>query len=179
MAESGRTGGPVVVGIDGSEHAQAALRYAVEEGARRGVAVEAVAAVEPPEVWAYAYGVSLLPDVDERRRVAAEEAQRWVGDIRADLPAVMRAVPVTVSARTGSPTAVLVEASAEAALLVVGHRGRGAVRSTLLGSVGLGCVLHAACPVTVVPVRPATGAPVEEASVPASRPGATTAGSRV
>jgi nucleotide-binding universal stress UspA family protein len=48
---------------------------------------------------------------------------------------------------------VLVEASEGADLLVLGHRGRGALRSALLGSVGLHCVLHATCPVTVV--RPA------------------------
>ena len=33
---------------------------------------------------------------------------------------------------------------------MLGHRGRGAVRSALLGSVGLHCVLHATCPVTTV-----------------------------
>ena len=47
--------------------------------------------------------------------------------------------------------AVLVEEAADADLLVVGHRGHGALGSTLLGSVGLRCVLHAPCPVTVVP----------------------------
>jgi nucleotide-binding universal stress UspA family protein len=44
---------------------------------------------------------------------------------------------------------VLVEASEGADLLVLGDRGR----SALLGSVGLHCVLHATCPVTIV--RPA------------------------
>lgn len=36
--------------------------------------------------------------------------------------------------------------------LVVGHRGHGAVASAFLGSTSLGCILHAPCPVTVVPV---------------------------
>ena len=38
----------------------------------------------------------------------------------------------------------------DADLLVLGHRGRGAFRSAVLGSVGLHCVLHATCPVTIV-----------------------------
>jgi nucleotide-binding universal stress UspA family protein len=45
---------------------------------------------------------------------------------------------------------VLVDQSRDADMLVVGHRGRGGLRSAVLGSVGLQCVLHAAVPVTVV-----------------------------
>ena len=45
------------------------------------------------------------------------------------------------------------DAARNAELLIVGHRGRGSVRSVLLGSVGLHCVLHAECPVTIVPPR--------------------------
>jgi nucleotide-binding universal stress UspA family protein len=64
---------------------------------------------------------------------------------------------------SGHPATELVEQSRKADLLVVGHRGRGAIASTFLGSVGLTCVEHAHCPVTVVrPVQvadQATGAP--------------------
>jgi nucleotide-binding universal stress UspA family protein len=63
-------------------------------------------------------------------------------------------VPVEVRAVGGSPGHVLVEQSNGADLLVVGHRGRGGLGSTLLGSVGMQCVLHASVPVTVV--RPRT-----------------------
>ena len=45
------------------------------------------------------------------------------------------------------------DAADGAELLVIGHRGRGSVASVLLGSVGLYCVLHAQCPVTVVRPR--------------------------
>jgi nucleotide-binding universal stress UspA family protein len=59
-------------------------------------------------------------------------------------------VPVEVRAVGGSPGRVLVDQSDGADLLVVGHRGRGGFRSSMLGSVGLQCVLHASVPVTVV-----------------------------
>lgn len=61
----------------------------------------------------------------------------------------------------GSPGKVLVEQARRADALVLGHRGRGAFASVLLGSVGLHCVLHATCPVTIV--RPAPE-PVQGAS---------------
>jgi nucleotide-binding universal stress UspA family protein len=60
-------------------------------------------------------------------------------------------VPISVVAVAGPPGATLVSESEGAALLVVGHRGRGALAGTILGSVGLHCLRHASCPVTVVP----------------------------
>ena len=65
----------------------------------------------------------------------------------------LAAAEFNVEAIAGPPGPVLVDASEGADLLVLGHRGRGSLRSALLGSVGLHCVLHATCPVTVV--RPA------------------------
>jgi nucleotide-binding universal stress UspA family protein len=58
----------------------------------------------------------------------------------------------------GAPGRVLVDQSRDADMLVVGHRGRGGIRSAVLGSVGLQCVLHATVPVMVIrPVKqPAT-----------------------
>ena len=51
----------------------------------------------------------------------------------------------------GNAAAVLVEASKDADLLVVGSRGLGGFSRLLLGSVSRQCVSHASCPVVVVP----------------------------
>ena len=76
-------------------------------------------------------------------------ARRQLEDVRRARPE-LAVVPVTIEATTGAPGPVLVDAARGADLLVLGHRGRGAVRSALLGSVGLHCVLHATCPTTIV-----------------------------
>ena len=52
--------------------------------------------------------------------------------------------------RSGPAAVVLQTLSEEAALVVVGHRGLGAIASRMIGSVGLSVLLHAACTVTVV-----------------------------
>ena len=59
-------------------------------------------------------------------------------------------------------TAYGMSQSRDADLLVLGHRGRGALRSALLGSVGLQCVMHASVPVTVVRTAPHRAVPDED-----------------
>jgi nucleotide-binding universal stress UspA family protein len=80
-----------------------------------------------------------------------KEGRRMVDEVVAGRSGELTGVPVEVRAIPGPPAAVLVEQAAEGDLLVVGHRGRGGFRSTVLGSVGLQCILHAPGPVTVVP----------------------------
>ncbi|PVZ06265.1 universal stress protein [Actinomycetospora cinnamomea] len=151
MDAAGTERGRIVVGIDGSTHADDALRWAVGEAARRGLAVRAVVAHEPPDAWMSPYGVPLLADSDEIRQAVEDSARTRVEAVRRELDEALRAVPVDVVAVTGPVGWVLEQEARGAELLVVGHRGRGALRSTLLGSVGLSVVLRAPCPVTVVP----------------------------
>jgi nucleotide-binding universal stress UspA family protein len=54
----------------------------------------------------------------------------------------------------GDPTEVLIQAAAEADLLVLGSRGRSPFKGLLLGSVTQGCAAGAACPVVIVKDRP-------------------------
>ncbi|HSK57897.1 MAG TPA: universal stress protein [Actinomycetospora sp.] len=135
----------VVVGVDGSEHADAALRYALAEAARRGTHVVAVVAWGPWDIFG---GYSALEDPDVAERRLREQAEAHVR--RVHQAKGVPDVPLELAFHVGGAAEVLVDLARPAALLVVGHRGRGRVRS-MIGSVGLRCVLRAPCPVTVVP----------------------------
>jgi nucleotide-binding universal stress UspA family protein len=151
MDAAGNDGGRIVVGVDGSTHADDALRYAVAEAGRRGLTVRAVVAHEPPDAWMSPHGFPLIADSGEIRQAVEESARTRVEAVRREMDEEGRAVPVEVVAVTGPAPWVLAQQARNAELLVVGHRGRGALRSTLLGSVGLSVLLQAPCPVTVVP----------------------------
>jgi nucleotide-binding universal stress UspA family protein len=135
----------VVVGVDGSVHADAALRYALAEAARRGTRVVPVVAWGPWDIFG---GYSALEDPDRVERRLREQADAHIRRIHQAMG--VPDVPPELVFRVGGAADVLVDLARPAALLVVGHRGRGRVRS-MIGSVGLRCVLRAPCPVTVVP----------------------------
>ncbi|MCD2195262.1 universal stress protein [Actinomycetospora endophytica] len=151
-------GVPVVLcGIDDSPGARAALEEAVRVAARRRGRVHALLVYEPPEAWStwnYGPGVAVpVPEPETFRDSAVRAAREIVDPVLDRMRAEMVTVPdVSVDAQPGRPVDVLVDEAAHAEALVVGHRGRGAFASTVMGSTSLGCVLHAPCPVTVVPV---------------------------
>jgi len=140
----------VVVGVDGSDGSSAALEFAMDEAARRGCGVRVVGAIPETGYWAAAYGMTPAL-VGELGKDLEKVGREMVDAVVADRGDTLAAVPVDVLAVPGPAAGVLVAQAAEADLLVVGHRGRGGFRSTVLGSVGLQCVLHAPSPVTVVP----------------------------
>jgi nucleotide-binding universal stress UspA family protein len=143
-----RDRGPrVVVGVDGSSGARAALRFALEDAARRGVPVDAVTVYRPPEVWMDFYALDDV-EVDRVRAAAVEKAEAFCADVLRELPGP--APEVRVRAVMGAAAEGLIRESAGADLLVVGSRGHGGFSSMLLGSVSMQCALHAPCPVTVV-----------------------------
>ena len=142
----------VVVGVDGSPESQAALRFALVDAARRRVGVRVVAAYVPPEYWAVSYGLSTLPTLDELDRDSEQVGRDAVAAVVAD-GAPAGPVPTEVVALPGPAAKALIDQARDADLLVLGHRGRGGFKSAVLGSVGLHCVLHATCPVTIVRPR--------------------------
>ncbi len=134
----------IVVGIDGSVGSERALRWAVNEAARRHAPVVAVLA------WGGADD-GATTEV-ERRAAAAGTADAGLKIDQFVLKALGDAGGgVERSARRGQPAEVLLGAAVGASMLVVGSRGRGGFASLLLGSVSVQCITHGTCPVVVVP----------------------------
>jgi nucleotide-binding universal stress UspA family protein len=137
----------VVVGIDFSPGARAALLFALHDAARRGVPVEAVSAYRPPDYWMDFYAVASYQP-DQIRDAALDRLRSFVAEVLPDGP--QPPPEVHMHAATGTAADVLTLESRDADLLVVGSRGHGGFTSMLLGSVSMQCAQHASCPVTVV-----------------------------
>jgi nucleotide-binding universal stress UspA family protein len=137
----------IVVGIDGSEAASRALRWAAEEASERDAELEVVHVWERPQVYAPmgvgAYPIDPQLVQDEARKVL----DRAVWEARALAPAVH----VCQRLEEGAAGTVLVDAAHGAELLVVGSRGLGGLRRLFLGSVSQQVADHASCPVVILP----------------------------
>jgi nucleotide-binding universal stress UspA family protein len=139
--------GTIVVGVDGSECARTALRFAAKEAALRKAKVRAVTAWHLPlgsfgSGWA-ASSETLVEDCEKAAEETLDEALENLGELGEGLE-LERVV------REGQPAEILVDEAREAELLVVGSRGRGGFRELLLGSVSQQCAHHASCPVAIV-----------------------------
>lgn len=142
--------GPVVVGIDGSDASRAALRAGIDEAARRGTAVEAVAAFYLGTFW-YDANPVVLPNADEVAGDLRKRVEALVGEVAGEAAlAGGTTPPLRITLTEGRAVDVLTEAAKRASLLVLGSRGRSAVRGLLLGSVAFGAAISATCPVMVV-----------------------------
>ena len=134
----------IVVGIDGSEHAQRALRWAVEEARLRRVTLMVIHVTPLPFDLA-APILTRQPTEDELRSLGLEVIDETLHDLDvADLD--VERVPLI-----GHAASQLCEAARGADLLVIGSRGFGGFRGLLVGSVTHQVVAHAPCPILVVP----------------------------
>jgi nucleotide-binding universal stress UspA family protein len=166
--------GGIVVGVDDSPDARKALAWAVTEAKLRGAALRVVH-VHKPEEWtapqffpsqyalpSVAAGSAGEPSPEDLERVleaqevlreavrgrAEELLDKLLGEVGATEVEVL---PTVVEER--HPADALVELASDADLLVVGSRGRGGFQELMLGSVSHASVMHATCPVVVVPSR--------------------------
>jgi nucleotide-binding universal stress UspA family protein len=139
----------IVVGVDHSAGAKAALRFALEEARLRQATLRVVHA------WQYGYigatGLEgLLPaaggELEDFRQAAAAALDETLREVVAD----QDDVAIERRVDQGVPAAVLVAESLGAELLVVGSRGHGGFAQLLLGSVSQQCAQHASCPVVIV-----------------------------
>ncbi|WP_261570031.1 universal stress protein [Frankia gtarii] len=144
---AGQSGtGGIVVGIDGSPGSAAALRWSVDEAARRRLPVTAVlvwdAIGEPRSVFDAASSAD--------RAGLAQAARRVLADTVAAVHIPDPAVTVTERVEEGSPVPELLRLAIGAQLVVVGEHGHGALHRLMAGSVCQGLVHHAPLPVVVV-----------------------------
>ena len=108
----------IVVGVDGSDCARAALEFAVDEAVRQGAKLRVVWAFPPPEYWATAYGMPAPPPMHDLTADLERAGQRMVDEVMRERDGSAAKVPVTVLALTGSPGKVLVTQAESADLLV-------------------------------------------------------------
>lgn len=146
---------PIVVGTDGSAASEPAVRFALQEAGLRGTGLRAVCAYDFTAryrgiAWPTGSGVS---DVDAQlREVTLDAVTTSLAEIQKQLGGAP--VEVEVRAEQGRPSQVLLDASEDACLLVVGTRGSGAWGRLTLGSTSTEVVHHARLPVVVVPAGP-------------------------
>jgi nucleotide-binding universal stress UspA family protein len=130
----------IVVGVDGSEHSSAALRWALKEAGCHSGTVTVVLAWQVPFLS--------FPGAFDRYELEKAYKEFLVETVSGIAP--KPAVPLETLVAEGEPTEALVEASKGANLLVLGIRGRSPFAGLLLGSVSQGAAASAHCPVVLV-----------------------------
>lgn len=137
----------IIVGVDGSDNAHHALIWAMNEATQRDVPLTVLTVHPTIEGYWSHQPVTFSGDADkvEQAREAADEAVTQVAK------EIDKQPQVTVRAVNGFAAQTLIDASADADLVVVGTRGGGGFPHLALGSVCSQVVHHAKCPVVVEP----------------------------
>jgi nucleotide-binding universal stress UspA family protein len=133
----------IVVGVDGSPESADALRWAAGQAKVTGARLHVVYAWVPPAVTAL--GLPPMLDWSVLRESAAQFPGEFVAEVLGDEPDI----PIRTETVHGTAAQVLVDASEQADLLVIGSRGLGGLKGMLLGSVGHHSAAHAHCPVVI------------------------------
>jgi len=139
--------GPVLVGVDGTPVSAAAIEFAFAEADARGVPLVAYHVWWDPRAASVDDGPIGRFDLERVQQSAERTVAEAVAGWREKYPDVVVQLRLVYST---NEEAGLIDASATAGLVVVGSRGRGAVRGLLLGSVGQALVHHGQCPIAIV-----------------------------
>ncbi|MFI5053342.1 MAG: universal stress protein [Acidimicrobiia bacterium] len=150
----------IVVGVDDSTGARTALDWAARQAARTGSRLRVVHVYEVNVAWIDGYN----PDLALWERHARETAEATAARVAEDVLGNFDADSVDVQAIEGDPAQVLHDEAHDAALVVVGSRGRGGFRGLLLGSVSQRLAQRAPCPVVIVP-SPGDDVPAGQAAL--------------
>jgi nucleotide-binding universal stress UspA family protein len=140
----------IVVGIDGSEGADEALRWALGEARLRGAKVRVVVAWHVPAIVYGGVGSVVLTSPAQDFRKGAEATAR---NALVRLGRASEGLEIETRVREGRPASVLIEEARDAELLVLGSRGHGGFTGLLLGSVSAECAAHSPATVTIVHAR--------------------------
>ncbi|MFJ6015867.1 universal stress protein [Streptomyces sp. NPDC092952] len=136
---------PIVAAVDGSEGSLRALDWAASEAARSRLPLRVVHA----SLWER-YETA-WPTFDTGRPAERVLAEHLVASAQERVERLHAEVRTTADVRPEDPVHALVRESHQAALLVLGSRGRGRIAGMLLGSVSLAVAGRSHCPVVVVP----------------------------
>jgi nucleotide-binding universal stress UspA family protein len=130
----------IVVGIDGSPHATAALRWSLAQAQNHDGEILALLAWQLPFL-----SVPGAFDRAELEQVYKNFLVKMVSEVAPTPP-----VPLHTIVAEGDPIQSLITASQNADMLVLGTRGRSAFAGLMLGSVSQACAASAPCPVVLV-----------------------------
>jgi nucleotide-binding universal stress UspA family protein len=163
---------PIIVALDGSEFADAALPVALGLARTTGDPLELVAVVEPAP-GPRAVSGARVPDLSldqEQETLVREALQAHLEQLRVRMAAVADAPAVTITLLRGQPAAALLEHAerVQARLVVITTHGRGGLSRLWLGSVTEALTRQSTRPVVVV--RPTDAVATTRANTPADAP---------
>jgi nucleotide-binding universal stress UspA family protein len=140
--------GSIVVGVDGSDHSRDAVVWATEQARLEHRPLLLAHAVD--ERLDLLFG-GPNPETRSLLQHLREQGARLIDDVYAGIPHDEDSdLVMHKEVRLGDARQMLLDLSRDAAMVVVGSRGRGPVASLLLGSVSLAVSHHTACPVVVI-----------------------------
>jgi nucleotide-binding universal stress UspA family protein len=145
--------GRIVVGVDGSKHSEAAMKWAVRMAGGMGSEVVAVFAIAPPVYFDGGFLAPVVPpqfDEEWRAGMKHQFEEVWCKSLRDG------AVRYRTIMEDGRPASVIAQVadSVNADVIVIGRRGRGGVAELVLGSVSHELVLSSKRPILVISTDP-------------------------